>query len=90
MVNNWCWAEGSWFKPPHAIFFHASCNKHDKLYWEWRTLRDKYVADVLLLYYMIKDCLRVVWYKQPYYLLWAVLYFIGLSIWGYKAFYKNK
>jgi len=87
---NWCWAEWSKFKPPYAIFFHTSCNKHDELYSKWKTLLDKINADIGLLYYMCKDVAKLPFWKQPYYYLWCLIYFIGLSLWGYKAFNNAK
>lgn len=86
---NWCWGEWSWFKPPYAIFFKTSCNKHDKKYeklWDWF---DRLIADLYLLKFMIQDSFRIIWYKIPYFITWSILYFIWIRLWGWR-FFKYK
>lgn len=83
---NWCWWEGSWFKPPYAIFFETSCNIHDKNYEIWGTEKDRKKADKWLLKYMMKDVSYLEAYRRPYYYMWCYIYYIGVRIWGRKYF----
>jgi len=91
-MANWCWGEGSKFKPPYHIFFHTSCDKHDDLYEKGWNKIDRYIADVYLLEYMKADIYNLQpIYKWPFFLIWAYLYFIGVRIGGKKYFnFKTK
>lgn len=83
---NWCWWEWWFFKPPYAIFFDTSCNKHDDKYdelWDWF---DRLIADLYLLKFMIQDSFRVSCYKIPYFVTWSILYFIWVRLWGWRFF----
>lgn len=92
-MANWCWPEkeikifGVTLRPPHHVFFHASCNKHDDLYWEWGNEIDRKIADVYLLEYMKADIRNLQpWYKIPHFYIWAYVYYIAVRIGGKKHF----
>lgn len=89
-MPNWCWWEWSWFKPPKAIFFKTSCDKHDEKYEKGGNKIDRKIADIYLLEYMKLDIKRVCIIRRPYFYLWAYIYYIWVRIWGDKYFnYKN-
>ncbi len=85
-MSNWCWWCWSWFKPPHAIFFEASCNIHDQNYENWVNEKDRKKADKWLFKYMKRDIKRLAWYKQPRYYIWCILYYVAVRLFGWKYF----
>ena len=96
-MTNWCWSEkwieicGVKLRPPHHIFFEASCNKHDELYEKGWLEIDRRVADCLFYYYMKQDIKNTKWYIRWYYHIWCYLYFKAVRVWGESNFiYKRK
>ena len=89
-MSNWCWGEGSRFKPPYAIFFHTSCDKHDELYEKGWNEIDRKIADIYLLEYMKADIIHLQpLHKTIYFLVWAYLYYIWVRLGG-KKYFKYK
>jgi len=90
--TNWCWPQKAikilWreIKPPHRIFFKASCDKHDELYWKGGKEIDREMADRLFLYYMVEDVKRLPIYKRPYYYIWAKIYYFAVRLGGKSSF----
>ncbi len=85
----WCWGKGSRIKPPYAMFFKTSCDKHDKYYekgWDWF---DRFIADLYLLKFMIYDCFKQPFYKIGYYLCWCLIYHLAVRIFWRKFFNYN-
>ena len=89
IMSNWCWWEWG-FKPPYRIFFHTSCDKHDELYSKWGNKIDRKIADVYLLEYMKADIINLQpFYKIPYFIVWAYIYYIWVRIWWAKYFNRK-
>lgn len=89
---NGCGGKDAKIKAPNFIF-KASCNKHDKLYEKGGQEIDRFIADFLFLYYMIKDVklfAKKYWYIYPLsYLLgfiWSIVYCLAVRIGGKKYF----
>jgi len=95
---NGCGACGGfwkWFKPPHSNFFKDECNTHDSLYSIGGNSIDRYIADLLLLKYMLKKVSEYYYKRKPVSRYWfyviCTCYFIGVRLFGYSSFnYKNK
>lgn len=87
---NWCWAKGSFIRPPYWIFFKASCDIHDWGYKNWKDEKDRKEVDKWFLKYMLQDVRRLPFYKRPKYYVWAHLYYYAVRIFWKNAFYANK
>jgi len=82
----WCWWAGSYIRPPHSIFFEASCNIHDKNYSIWWTEADRLKADLGLVKYMCRDIRRLSLWKRTYFYIWAILYYYAVRLFWNKYF----
>lgn len=87
---NWCGGKWSWFVPPYAVMFKASCDKHDELYNEGGNEIDRKIADVYLLEYMKLDVKQLCIFKRLWYYPWAYLYYIAVRLFGSKYFNYQK
>ena len=83
-----CGAKGSIFKPPHAVFFNASCDLHDLSYYIGGNEADRLKADLGFLRAMLNDCDRIKnnIIKKAYYTTWAYLYYFAVRNFGSKYF----
>lgn len=88
---NGCWWKDSKIPVPYAIMFEACCNKHDELYYKWGNEIDRKIADIYLLEYMKFDIKNIVFYKRPYFYIWAYLYYFSVRFFWKKYFiYRAK
>ena len=95
LICNGCGVKGGFIRPPYGEFFKGLCNHHDFNYFIGHTITDKIKADIQLFIAMISkiwlgevlDDSIFSWFIKSYYSLWAVLYFIAVSIFGIKFFY---
>ncbi len=55
-ICNGCGGKGGWIKPPHRVFFEASCNHHDYGYWKGCTEEDRKKCDKKFYGATVKDC----------------------------------
>ncbi len=84
---NGCGADKGWLRPPHGIFFKASCNKHDKGYEIGGSDETRLHCDIMFLKYMIIDTWKIDSdITRGYYQLWAMIYFLGVRFKGHKYF----
>jgi hypothetical protein len=88
-ICNGCGGKGSYVKPPHAVFFNASCNHHDYGYWKGGTEADRKTCDDKFYSEMVKDCKVLPWYKWLRYRPWCYLYYLAVRKWGKKYFYYS-
>lgn len=89
-ICNGCGGKGGWIKPPHRIFFKASCNHHDYGYWKGGSELDRLEADKMLYKSMVKDCKTLPWYQWVRYRPWCWAYYKGVRIAGWKFFYFSE
>jgi hypothetical protein len=89
---NGCGGKGMKVKIPQFIF-NASCNIHDLLYEKGGKEVDRFIADFLFYWYMLKDVniyAKKHWYVYPFAWLfsfvWATTYILGVRIGGKKYF----
>ena len=80
------------FKPPLAVFFRASCSKHDKGYAQgWDEARRKHCDDIFLSY-MITDIFHAIDTGKisegelAYYTEWALRYHTAVRSLGWSRF----
>ena len=86
-IINGCGGKGGKIKPPHKLFFQASCNKHDFSYWKGCTENDRMKADQGLYRAMVMDCQSLPWYQYMRYRPWCWLYYVAIRQFGKKFFY---
>jgi hypothetical protein len=89
-ICNGCGGKGSFITPPHAIFFHASCNHHDYGYWKGCTEKDRLDCDEKFYAAMIEDCKTLNWFEYARYRPWAWLYYKAVRAFGGNYFYYAK
>lgn len=88
--TNGCGAKGSFIKPPLAIFFVSSCNKHDLSYNEGGTEYKRFHSDIGFLRAMLSDCFYIKNnFKRSYYIFWAFFYYLAVRKFGHKHFNYN-
>ena len=87
---NWCWPKGRFISPPCAIFFEASCNRHDNSYLLWWDENDRLRADLWFRNAMFRDCQKKVWIVRIYYIIWSEMYFIAVRLFWKKYFNYKK
>lgn len=90
LIVNGCGGKGGLVKPPHRIFFKASCNHHDYAYWCGGTEADRLKADKMLYNLMVDDCKDLPWCSWMRYRPWCWAYFKGVRIAGKKFFSFGK
>ena len=83
---NGCGHKGSIVRPPHSLFFKASCDIHDISYTMGGSEIDRIRADTGFLRAMIQDCERVEGIKKSYLLTWAYLYYFAVRLFGSRFF----
>jgi len=86
-ICNGCGGKGSWVKPPHRIFFKASCNHHDYGYYKGCTEKDRLAADQKLYKRMQEDCIGLPMFKKIQYKPWCWLYYRAIRMMGGSFFY---
>jgi len=84
-ICNGCGSKGAFVKVPNFLFL-ASCNKHDFYYWRGKSQEDRQKADDSFYRWMKKDIATAVWYKKPYYHVWAYVYYKAVVIEGREHF----
>lgn len=89
-ICNGCGGKGGLVKPPHRIFFQASCDHHDYGYWKGCTEADRKNADQMLYKMMKKDVATLPWYNKIRYRPWCWLYYVAVRGIGRKFFYYGK
>ena len=90
MEVNGCGGKGSWIRPPHGVFFEASCDKHDISYGLGGNEAKRFECDGKFFTMMIKDTFKIKWlFKRIYYQIWAFVYFMAVRIFGKKYFNYN-
>lgn len=87
MICNGCGPKGGWIKPPHAIFFKASCDHHDYGYWKGCTEADREICDRKFYEAMIADCAPLPWYQYIRYRPWVYAYYHAVRLFGKESFY---
>lgn len=85
-ICNGCGGKGGWIKPPHRIFFDASCNHHDYGYWCGGTEEDRLNCDSKFYAAMVNDCADLPWYQYIRYRPWCWGYYLGVRKCGGKYF----
>ena len=85
-ICNGCGGKGSIIKPPHRIFFKASCNHHDYGYYKGGTERDRLTCDTKFYNEMKRDCKCLPFYQKLRYVPWCLIYFKSVRIFGKKYF----
>jgi len=86
-ICNGCGGKGGIVVPPKAVFFKASCNRHDYGFWKGCTEDDFSKCNSVFYIRMKEDVKRLPMWKRPYYYTWCRLYFTGVSIAG-KGFFN--
>lgn len=87
LISNGCGAKASCLKPPHSIFFKASCDKHDIGYFQGGSEEDRLECDIKFLQAMLNDCSKVKNRISRYrYILWSYLYFAAVRTYGFQYF----
>ncbi len=90
-ITNGCGGKGGWVKPPHKLFFEASCAHHDYGYWKGCTEANRLAADKMLYRLMVFDCLNLPWYQKIRYRPWCWVYYQAIRWFGWKFFsYGNQ
>ena len=84
---NGCGGKGGWIKPPHRIFFKASCNHHDYGYFKGCNRQHRKRADKKLYDAMMEDCRTLPEDQEIMYKPWCLLYYLAVRIMGWKFFY---
>lgn len=87
MICNGCGGKGSFIRPPHGVFFKASCNHHDYGYWKGCTEADRFKCDYSFYEAMLQDCNRLPWYLYLRYRPWCWAYYHAVRLFGGKFFY---
>lgn len=89
-ICNGCGGKGSWVRPPHGIFFKASCDHHDYGYWKGGGEVARMRCDKNLYKAMIEDCKSLPWYRWARYRPWCWAYYVAVRMCGAKYFnYKE-
>ena len=86
-ICNGCGGKGSIIKPPHRIFFKASCDHHDYGYWKGGTETDRKRCDIKFYNAMVIDCTSLPWYNYLRYRPWCWVYYHSVREFGKKYFY---
>lgn len=86
-ICNGCGGKGGWIKPPHAVFFEASCDHHDYGYWKGCTEEDREQCDKKFYGATVKDCSGLPWYQYIRYRPWCWGYYVAVRNFGKKYFY---
>lgn len=89
-ICNGCGGKGGIVKPPHKVFFNASCNHHDYGYSCGGTEKDRKKADEKLYEMMVLDCSKLPWMEWVRYRPWCWAYYLGVRSVGWKFFYHGK
>lgn len=82
----------SWFKPPLAIFFKASCSKHDFWYGQGGDEKRRKHCDNVFLKYMVADVYyamstgKIAEYEFEYYVKWCLRYHKAVRVLGWVRF----
>jgi len=84
---NGCGPKGGRIKPPHAIFFHASCLHHDWGYWKGCTEEHREICDKKFYDAMVKDCSGLPMLQYLKYKPWCFLYYVAVRNFGKPYFY---
>ena len=84
-ICNGCGSKGAFIKVPNFLFL-ASCNQHDFYYWLGKSEEDRVKANDSFYKWMREDIATAVWYKKPYYYIWAYAYYKAVVIEGKKYF----
>ena len=83
---NGCGGKGGFVNPPEFLF-HASCNKHDRLYNAGGDESDRRKADYTFYRYMKIDVAREnKWIMRKYYSFWAYTYYKAVRLFGSRYF----
>lgn len=86
-ILNGCGGKGCIIRPPKAIFFEASCDKHDHGYWRGGDEKIRAECDLKFFYAMMRDCERLPpSFRFIYYTLWCLLYYYSVRVFGSKYF----
>lgn len=93
-TNEGCGVRGG-IEPPYAVFFRASCEKHDRGYIKGGDELDRWYCDVRFLNamrYDVKRYYRRRFFPRLYFLAWCYLYFWAVRLFGRQHFntIKNK
>ena len=95
---NGCGGKGGFVKPPYAELFERCCQHHDFNYFLGYRHRDRFRADFQLFIGLLEE----IWlgnifdeadWKFPvrcYLSLWTILYYIGITLFGWKFFYYGE
>lgn len=90
LISNGCGAR-KFIKPPEIKEFVASCNQHDLYYMRGGNFRDKVIADVQFLAYLLLDIIKVKSvFKMLRYTFYAGIYFIAVILFGHFSFAYGK
>jgi hypothetical protein len=87
LICNGCGGKGGFVKPPHALFFAASCNHHDYGYWKGCVESDREDCDLKFYEAMIEDCKTLNWFEWLRYRPWAYFYYKAVRMFGDKYFH---
>jgi len=85
-ICNGCGGKGGWVKPPHRIFFAASCDHHDYGYSKGCNEQHRKQADKKLYQAMVNDCRGLSWVKWLRYRPWCWAYYLAVRTVGWKFF----
>ncbi len=90
-ICNGCGGKGGKITPPYAAMYHTDCNHHDYGYFKGGSWWDRMTCDWNLLISMQKDALLFKWkiHKVGYFSTWALIYFTGVRVAGWKFFSYN-
>ena len=84
-ICNGCGGKGGWFNPPEFLF-HASCNQHDFYYWRGGDEDDRKKADKDFYEFMKKDASEAPWWRKPFSMTSAFIYYKSVRYMGNKFF----
>lgn len=89
-ICNGCGGKGGIVKPPHRVFFRASCDHHDYAYSCGGGPAARLRADKMLYRLMMKDCDSLPWFKRMRYRPWCWAYYQGVRLAGNIFFYPGR
>jgi hypothetical protein len=91
-IVNGCGGKGGKVVPPYAAMYAADCGHHDYGYWKGGSWWDRLKCDCKFWWAMQKDAFAFKWkiHKAVYFSGWAVLYFAGVRIGGWKYFHYGR
>lgn len=84
-IINGCGGKGGRVRPPQ-FKFRASCDQHDWNYYLGGQESDRLKADRQFLKAMVSDVYKLAWYRWPFHLLAAIMFYRAVRRFGSRFF----